>query len=115
MGVKVEARGENEHSLHERLEHISADNLAANQLMGFNRSFSKGYYCRFCYADAAKCAHMVCQDGTIMTGQHQAIGLMLSRLRLIKNSSKRTGVRERSALDDLSYYCDLNRTAPEIM
>ena len=84
MGVKVEARGENEHSLHARLEHISADNLAANQLMGFNRSFSKGYYCRFCYADAEKCAHMVCQVSTIMTGQRQAISLMLSRLRLIK-------------------------------
>ena len=114
MGVKVQARDGNEYSLHARLEHISADNLAANQLMGFNRSFSKGHYCRFCYADAEKCAHMVCQDSTIMrtAASHR---LDVESVEADKNSSKRTGVRERSALDDLSYYSVLNSTVPDIM
>lgn len=114
LGVKVQARDGNEYIVQARLEHISADNLAANQIMGFNRSFSKGHYCRFCYANADICSQMVCQDSTLLRSatNHR---LDVEFVEADTSFSKRTGVRERSALDDISYYSLLDSTVPDVM
>ena len=61
-GVEVTLENGTECVIHAKLEHLSADNLAANQILGMNRSFSKGHYCRFCYANADLCAVMVSPD-----------------------------------------------------
>lgn len=113
-GMTVIAKDGNEYVLHARLEHISADNLAANQLMGFNRSFSKGHFCRFCYADSDQCARMVGEDISIMRSATN-LQIDVETVEVDPSFSKRTGVRARSALDNLSYFSILDGTVPDIM
>ena len=114
VGVKVVAADDITYSIQARVEHIAADNLAANQILGFNRSFSKGHFCRFCYADAETCACAVIEDPKLLrsSASHQQD---IDRVETDASWSKRTGVRERSALDGLSYLSILDATVPDVM
>ena len=97
-----------------KLEHNCADNLAANQILGMNRSFSKGHYCRFCYAVAELCARMVSPDCSLYRSStlHQRD---VDPVLINPGYSKQTGVRERSALSEIPYLSIIDSTVPDIM
>lgn len=100
--------------IHARLQHIAADNLAANQIIGINRSFSKGHFCRFCYAHSEECAYMTRAN---MSNVRSAVSHQMDVECVEADStfSKRTGVRERSSLDTLSYFSAIENTVPDVM
>ena len=113
-GVSVTLDDGSEIVIHAVLQHLSADNLAANQILGMNRSFSKGHYCRFCYAPAEECYRMVCADCRKMRTSAEYL-LDIERVEADSSHSKLTGVRSRSALCSLSYFSPIESTVPDIM
>ena len=112
-GVEVTLENGTECVIHAKLEHLSADNLAANQILGMNRSFSKGHYCRFCYANADLCAVMVSPDHCLC---RSPAGYLkdVQAASVNPGNSKQTGVREKSALSDISYFSVIDATVPDI-
>lgn len=114
QGVSIKLHDGTEAVIHAVLQHIAADNLAANQIMGLNRSFSKGHYCRFCYVKGNDCATMVVADQSLLRSatNHQ---LDVEFAEVDPSFSKRTGVRTRSALDHLSYFSLHDSTVPDLM
>lgn len=117
-GFSVTVNDGKEYILRAPLDHITADNLAANQIMGLNGSFSKedllAVDCRFCYTDAKKYPYMVYADSTILrSGTNHLIDFMC--VEADSSFSKRTGVREISAVADLSYHSLLVSTVSYII
>lgn len=102
------------HQLNARLEHVVGDNLAANQILGFIASFSKGFFCRFCYISGN-------DSGTATTTlsapsrtpySHQ---IDMETALVEPNHYKKTGVKERCVLEELSYFSTTISTVPDIM
>lgn len=113
-GVPLTDSAGNETTLYARLEHVIADNLAANQILGLVCSFSRGYNCRFCYIDSENrktCSRSL--DQLPRSAISHQVDVELSELS--SASYKNTGVKMACALDELEYFSAIEATVPDIM
>ena len=114
QGVQIANRFGDSSIIHGRLEHLAGDNLAANQLLGLVTSFTKSYFCRFCYISAALPIHYTTAlDAPKRTAEtHQRDVLMALN---DPEHYKTSGVKGACVFDELDYFCGVEHTVPDIM
>lgn len=89
---------ENQRTVYLVLSLVIGDNLALNELLGFSKSFSSNYFCRFCMASKIETkTDVIIRNEKLRTPD-------LHKLHLEQNNAKETGVYDESIFHKLKCF-----------
>ena len=113
VGVDVIIDGEPQ-KVYGSVVSLPADNLAANETLGFVGSFSANYFCRFCKMSQAKTKTAIRQDNSVLRTceDHKRD---LEEIRKNPSSFSNHGVKAPCAFDELQYFNSVTSFTPDCM
>lgn len=95
---------------------LLSDNLGANYSLGYARSFSAGYWCRFCECNSKECGELIDE----IESKNRTVENYSNRVKVIGSLevidySKTHGVRTYCALNDSKYFHITKNIAVDIL
>ncbi|KAJ8017622.1 hypothetical protein HOLleu_44835 [Holothuria leucospilota] len=102
-----------EHTFHGSVSFISADNLAAHEVGGFQTHFHHGRICRMCNVTTAELKNHFSSDGLIMRSE-EVYDQQAEMIQENPALSGTYGVKSKSAFNDLQYFHVASGLPPDI-
>lgn len=94
---------------------LSHDNLAANEIIGFTKSFSAHYFCRFCTMNKSDTKYNTTENKLLLRNV-DCYNILKTQNNIMKiNLSKTKGIYRKSVLNDLNFFNTINNNSVDLM
>ncbi|CAF3832604.1 unnamed protein product [Rotaria sordida] len=93
---------------------LCSDNLAAHELGGFTRTFTTGYFCRYCFTHHHDMKHIYKESQTLIRTA-ESHDIQLKHVENVPSDKSMYGINEASALSFISSFHPITSLPPDLM